>query len=105
MARRKKIKKTTIPLNMGTLNATINAEDTLFTSVNDEATYRITKEVIQSKMEADADWKDGMNAFREKAMQDMARIDGVEGYVRRNIELLMEKVLTLEEKVEQLSNG
>ena len=104
MARRKKIKKTTLPPDTGTLNATITAEDGLFINADEEAAYRITKKSMQTRMEADADWKDGINQFRVRAMEDMARIDGIEGYVRRNIELLTKKVLTLEEKVEQLSN-
>ena len=104
MARRKKVKKTTLPPDTGTLNATITASDGLFMNVDEEASFRITKRVVQNKMEADADWKDGINQFRERAMQDMARIDGVEGYVRRNIESLMEQVLVLEKRVEQLSN-
>ena len=51
------------------------------------------------------DWKDGMNTFREKASLDLAKIDILEGFMHRNIELLLGKVLVLEEKVEQLSNG
>ena len=103
MARRKKITKTTLPPDTGTLNATIAAEDGLFLSVDEESAYRITKKVVQSRMEADADWKDGMNQFRERAVQNMARIDGIESYTRRNIELLVERVLVLEKMVEQIS--
>ena len=105
MARRRKLKKTTLPPDTGTLNGAITASDGLFMNVDEEASYRITKQVVQNKMEADADWRDGMNQFRERAMQDMARIDGIEGYTRRNIELLTRQVLILEEKIEKLLNG
>tara|TARA_Y100000310_G_C20306783_1_gene634327 strand:+ start:43 stop:369 length:327 start_codon:yes stop_codon:yes gene_type:complete len=104
MARRKKVAKTTLPPNTGTLDAVINNTAELFTNVSEDASYRITKSVIQNKMEADADWKDGINQFRERAMKDIARIDSIEGYVRRNIELLVKKVLALEKKVEHLSS-
>jgi hypothetical protein len=104
MARRKKIKKTTLPPDTGTLNATIAADDGLFINPSEDASYRITKSVIQNKMEADADWRDGINQFRTVASLDIAKIDLVEGYARRNIELLTKKVLALEEKLEQLSN-
>ena len=105
MARRKKIIKHDLPPNLGTLDAVVNNTAELYTNVSDEATFRITKSVVQNKLEADLDWKDGMNAFREKANLEFARIDGLEGYMHRNVELLLKKVLILEEKVEQLSNG
>ena len=104
MARRKKIVKTTLPPDTGTLNATITANDGLFINVDEESSYRITKRVIQNKLEADADWRDGMSQFREVALLDIAKIGLLEHYARTNIELLMDKVLALEKKVEQLSN-
>jgi len=105
MARRKKIVKRDLPPNLGTLDAAVNNTAGLFTNIEDEATFRITKSVVQNKLEADMDWRDGMNAFREKAILDLAKIDNLEGYMHRNVELLLKKVLILEEKVEQLSNG
>ena len=104
MAKRKKIIKYDLPPNLGTL-ATDEDIPGLYTNVTDEATFRITKSVVQNKLEADMDWKDGINAFREHANLEFARIDGLEGYMHRNVELLLKKVLILEEKVEQLSNG
>jgi len=104
MARRKKIVKTTLPPDTGTLNAVINDSADLFTNVSEDASFRITKSAIQNKLEADADWKDGINQFREVATLDIAKIELIEGYARRNIELLVERVLVLEKMVEQLSN-
>ena len=104
MAKRKKIVKRDLPPNLGTLDATEDIPG-LYTNIEDEATFRITKSVVQNKLEADMDWRDGMNAFREKATLDVAKIDSLEGYMHRNVELLFKKVLILEEKVEQLSNG
>ena len=105
MAKRKKIVKHDLPPNLGTLDAAVNNTAELYTNVSDEATFRITKSIVQNKLEADLDWKDGMNAFREKANLDLAKIDSLEGYMHGNVELLLKKVLILEEKVEQLSNG
>jgi len=105
MAKRKKIVKRDLPPDLGTLNAAVNNTAGLYTNVSDEATFRITKSVVQNKLEADMDWQDGMNQFREKANLDFAKIDSLEGYMHRNVELLLKKVLILEEKVEQLSNG
>ena len=105
MAKRKKIVKYDLPPDLGTLNAAVNTTAGLFTNVSDEATFRITKSIIQNKLEADMDWKDGINAFRDSANLDLAKIDNLEGYMHRNVELLLKKVLVLEEKVEQLSNG
>ena len=104
MAQRKKIVKTTLPPNTGTLNAAIDVDDGLFVNVNEEASYRVTKRMAQNKLEAHADWQDGMNQFRERAMSGIEKIELIEGYTRRNIELLMKKVLALEKKVEQLSS-
>ena len=104
MTRRKKIVKTTLPPDTGTLNAVINDSADLFTNVSEDASFRITKSAIQNKLEADADWRDGINRFREVAMIDIAKIELIEGYARRNIELLVERVLVLEKMVEQLSN-
>ena len=105
MAKRKKIVKRDLPPNLGTLDAAVNNTAELYTNVSDEATFRITKNVVQNKLEADMDWKDGMSQFRERANLDLAKIDNLEGFMHRNIELLLKKVLVLEEKVEQLSNG
>jgi len=105
MVKRKKIVKHDLPPDLGTLHAAVNATAGLYTNVSDEATFRITKSIIQNKLEADMDWKDGMNQFRERASLDIAKIDNLEGYMHRNVELLLKKVLVLEEKVEQLSNG
>ena len=104
MARRKKIVKTTLPPDTGTLNAVINDSADLFTNVSEHASFRITKSAIQNKLEADADWRDGINQFRERTMLSVDKIELIEEYARRNIELLVEKVLTLEKMVEQLSN-
>ena len=70
MAKRKKIVKHDLPPDLGTLNAAVNTTAGLFTNVSDEATFRITKSIIQNKLEADMDWKDGINVFREKANLD-----------------------------------
>lgn len=105
MAKRKKIVKRDLPPDLGTLNAAVRETAEMFTNVDDEATFRITKSVVQNKLEADMDWRDGINVFREKANLDLAKIDSLEGYMHRNVELLLKKVLILEEKVEQLSNG
>ena len=100
MARKKKIVKRDLPPDLGTLNAAVRETAEMYTNVSDEATFRITKSIVQNKLEADMDWRDGMNAFREKANLDLAKIDNLEGFMHRNIELLLGKVLVLEEKVE-----
>jgi hypothetical protein len=105
MAKRKKIVKRDLPPDLGTLNAAVRETAEMFTNIEEEATFRITRSVIQNKLENDMDWKDGMNKFREKATLDIAKIDNLEGYMHRNVELLLKKVLILEEKVERLSNG
>ena len=105
MGKRKKIVKRDLPPDLGTLNAAVRETAEMYTNVSDEATFRITKSIVQNKLEADMDWKDGMNTFCEKASLDLAKIDILEGFMHRIIELLLGKVLVLEEKGEQLSNG
>jgi phytoene/squalene synthetase len=103
MPRKKKTKVKIAPNTAGTLDDVIKSNDVTFSDHSiDDNTHRITKEVAQSKLEHYNDWKSGMDAFRERATLELTEIPLLRDYIHRNVESLVQKVLILEKKVEQL---
>jgi len=76
--------------------------DNTITSPSYGAEYRIQKETMQNKLEANNDWQAGMNAFRSSVTLELEKIPLLEGHLYNTLESLLQKVLLIEKKVELL---
>ena len=76
--------------------------DDIILSPDSGAEYRIQKDTSQNKLEADNDWRAGINAFRSSATLELEKIPLLEGHLYNTMESLLQRLLLLEKKVEIL---